>query len=74
MQVHSHGTFSVSVNFVFVSPDGSFFRSRSVQQGRTAFIYPCGTGCDGQRLPEADSKEKGTQEKMTASIPGLTAP
>ena len=41
---------------------------------RMRAIYPCGTGCVGKRLPEADSKEKGAQEKMTAGIPGLTAP
>ncbi|HHG0472238.1 TPA: hypothetical protein ACPUE9_002495 [Proteus mirabilis] len=41
-------------------------------QGRAAFIYPCRTGCDGERLPEADRKKKNAVEKITTGIPGLS--
>lgn len=65
MSGHSHGSFSVSVNFVFVSPDGSAIRNRSGKQRRVAFIHLCLPGCDEERLPEANTKGKGAQEKMT---------
>lgn len=63
------------MNFVFVSPDGSaslesFWSARA----RSGYALPCWLGCDGERLPEADMKKKGSQEKMTSSIPGFSAP
>lgn len=65
---------SVECVFVFVSPDGSGCRNRSGLQGRgTRAIYPCRTGCDGKRLPEADTKEKRHGEKRPTNIPRLSA-
>lgn len=49
---------SISVNFIFVTPDGSVCRSRSALQGRTAYIYPFRAGCNGERLPEASDEEE----------------
>ena len=53
------------VIFVFVSPDGSLSRHRSVLQGRSMrAIYPCGTGCVGKRLTGSRYRnEKRTGEK-----------
>ncbi|MGM1345638.1 hypothetical protein, partial [Morganella morganii] len=56
--IHSHSIFSISVNFVFVSPDGSPSLFGFAVQGRAAFIYPCSTGRNRERLPEADTEEK----------------
>ena len=75
MQVHRHGCFSVSVNFVFVSPDGSacpesFWsaRARSVPFTLADQVV---TGDDYRKLIR---RRKASQEKMTMCTPGLTAP
>lgn len=64
------------VFFVFVSPDGSLSRYRSVLQGRSMrAIYPCGTGCVGKRLTESRYRnEKRTGEKTCPCISGRSAP
>ncbi|WP_213091534.1 hypothetical protein, partial [Escherichia coli] len=73
--VHRHGCFSVSVNFVFVSPDGSacpesFWSARARSVPFTLAVQVV-TGDDYRKLIR---RRKASQEKMTMCTPGLTAP
>ncbi|MEP9269404.1 hypothetical protein, partial [Enterobacter asburiae] len=75
MQVHRHGRFSVSVNFVFVSPDGSAcpesFWSAEARSVPFTLADQVVTGNDYRKLIR---RRKASQEKMTMCTPGLTAP
>ncbi|WP_211488503.1 hypothetical protein, partial [Escherichia coli] len=69
------GRFSVSVNFVFVSPDGSacpesFWSARARSVPFTLAVQVV-TGDDYRKLIR---RRKASQEKMTMCTPGLTAP